>query len=55
MLTLAIPINKNVAWLKQQIHDKLSVKREEYGAGRREVVSTSKYPLHTTPDMPIFD
>ncbi len=52
VLTLAIPINKNVAWLKQQIHDKLSVKREEYGAGSREVASTSIYPLHTTPDIP---
>lgn len=52
VLTLAIPINKNVGWLKQQISNKISLKREEYGAGSRETASTSIYPLHTTPDIP---
>ena len=52
VLTLAIPINKNVAWLRQQISNKISLKREEYGAGSRQTASTSIYPLHTTPDIP---
>ena len=52
VLTLAIPINKNVAWLKQQISNKISLKREEYGAGSRQTASTSTYPLHTTPNIP---
>ena len=52
VLTLAIPINKNVAWLRQQVNNKISLKREEYGAGSRQTASTSHYPLHTTPDIP---
>jgi len=52
VLTLAIPINKNVAWLRQQVNSKISLKREEYGAGSRQTASTSTYPLYTTPDIP---
>ena len=37
---------------KQQISNKISLKREEYGAGSRQTASTSIYPLHTTPDIP---
>jgi hypothetical protein len=52
VLTIAIPINKNVAWLRQQINDKISLKRKEYGVGSRQTASGSLYPLHTTADIP---
>jgi len=52
VLTIAIPINKNVAWLRQQINDKIWLKRKEYGVGSRQTASTSLYPLHTTADIP---
>jgi hypothetical protein len=52
VLTLAIPLNKNVGWIKGQIDSKIKARRKALGAGDGMGVSTAKYRLNTTPSIP---
>ena len=53
VLNLAIPLNKQVAWIEKQISKKVKDRRKELGVvGRGAGISTAKYPIHTTnPDI----
>lgn len=51
VLTLAIPMNKNVGWLKSQIDSKIKQRRKSLGATDGMGASTARYPLYTTPDV----